>query len=72
MYSKKIYTSFTNRKPTSWDETGTSTRKGVTGPAARFWPGYAQPLEESGTGCLSARRRQKASSKGSGGSVLQG
>ena len=44
----------------------------MTGLVARFRPGYAQPLEESGTGYLGARRRQKASSKGSGRSALQG
>lgn len=77
MYSKKIYTSFMNRKPTSWDETTyyvcEEGREGAGGPFTGLpRPGYAQPLTESGNGCPRAWWRQKASSKGSGRSAIQG
>lgn len=76
MYSKKIYTSFMNRKPTSWDKTTNVREEGREGAGGPFpgppQPGYAQPLTESGNGCPGARWRQKASSKGSGRSAIQG
>lgn len=36
MYSKKIYTSFTNRKPTSWDETRYVHEEGRDGAGGPF------------------------------------
>lgn len=76
MYSKKIYTSFMNRKPTSWEETMYVREEGREGAGSPFpgppRPSYAQPLTESGNGCPGARWRQKASSKGSGRSAIQG
>lgn len=72
MYSKKIYTSFTNRKPTSWDETRYLREEGHDGASSPLSAGYTQPLTESGNGCPGARWRWKTTSKGSGGSALQG
>ena len=65
-----------NRKPISWDKTTYVHEEWHEGACGPFpgppRAGYAQPLTESENGCPRARWRQKASSKGSGRSAIQG
>lgn len=51
MYSKKYIHLFTNRKPTSWDETRYLREEGRDG-ASSPRPGYTQPLLSPGMAAL--------------------